>query len=326
MSVASLAQNNNYGGMDDHHDEPNLTDEEYARRLQEEEFAHLPEGIGMPLIDRLRSNQNQENRQVQRNVGAELNSVRETSFRFLLFYAAWTVCELVSTAVILSQNWEIGCDKPLNWWLLCFSSRLFILFPLQIRLYHLRRSGRSFLFETKVRAWLDLIIIIWFIVGQTFVFGTSNCSRQVPALYQYSLVLIILIYVSIAFPYLLLIALCVCFPCVFLFLRLVSEPEGASEDAIRRLPSRKFQPPPTLSQLPSDSNESKQGQSPKSAEDIPSCAVCMENYVNNDELRCLPCRHEFHTKCVDEWLKLRSTCPLCRKKCTDAPVPGPSMV
>jgi len=178
------------------------------------------------------------------------------------------------------------------------------------------------MFETKLRAWLDLVIIIWFIVGQTFVFGTSNCSKEVPALYQYSLALIILIYISIAFPYLLLIALCVCFPCVFLFLRLVSEPEGASEDVIRRLPSRKFQ-----SSVSPESQESKQGsQQPRNGEDIPSCAVCMENYVNGDELRSLPCRHEFHTKCVDEWLKLRNTCPLCRKKCTDAPLPGPSMV
>jgi len=178
MSAASLGQNN-YGGMDQQHDVPPVSDEEYARRLQEEEFAHLPEG--MPLIERLRSNQNQENRLVQRNVGAELNSVRETSFRFLIFYAVWTTCELIASTVILIQNWNIGCDKPLNWWLLCFSARLFVLFPLQIRLYYLRRTGRNFMFETKLRAWLDLVIIIWFIVGQTFVFGTSNCSKEVPA-------------------------------------------------------------------------------------------------------------------------------------------------
>ncbi|XP_063051727.1 RING finger protein 215 [Engraulis encrasicolus] len=43
------------------------------------------------------------------------------------------------------------------------------------------------------------------------------------------------------------------------------------------------------------------------------CAVCLEQYNNNQCLRVLPCRHEFHRDCVDPWLLLQQTCPLCKR-------------
>ncbi|XP_064404697.1 E3 ubiquitin-protein ligase RNF13-like isoform X2 [Halichondria panicea] len=45
----------------------------------------------------------------------------------------------------------------------------------------------------------------------------------------------------------------------------------------------------------------------------PMCAVCLETFHNKDTIRVLPCRHEYHKKCVDPWLKLKRTCPMCKK-------------
>lgn len=43
------------------------------------------------------------------------------------------------------------------------------------------------------------------------------------------------------------------------------------------------------------------------------CAVCLEPFHNNQCLRVLPCAHEYHRDCVDPWLLLRPTCPLCKR-------------
>lgn len=43
------------------------------------------------------------------------------------------------------------------------------------------------------------------------------------------------------------------------------------------------------------------------------CAVCLEPFNNNQCLRVLPCLHEYHRDCVDPWLLLQHTCPLCKR-------------
>ncbi|KAJ4969832.1 hypothetical protein NE237_002931 [Protea cynaroides] len=51
------------------------------------------------------------------------------------------------------------------------------------------------------------------------------------------------------------------------------------------------------------------------------CSICLADYKGTDMLRLLPsCGHLFHVKCVDPWLRLHPTCPVCRN--SSAPTPS----
>ena len=42
------------------------------------------------------------------------------------------------------------------------------------------------------------------------------------------------------------------------------------------------------------------------------CAVCIEAYRVSDVVRILPCKHQFHKTCIDQWLLEKRTCPMCK--------------
>ncbi|KAJ2263796.1 hypothetical protein GGI01_000441 [Coemansia sp. RSA 376] len=46
------------------------------------------------------------------------------------------------------------------------------------------------------------------------------------------------------------------------------------------------------------------------------CAICLSSYEDGEILRLLPCKHHMHQSCVDEWLHINRTCPLCKREAT----------
>ncbi|CAI9773773.1 unnamed protein product [Fraxinus pennsylvanica] len=46
--------------------------------------------------------------------------------------------------------------------------------------------------------------------------------------------------------------------------------------------------------------------------DCSECPICLEEFRVGNEVRGLPCAHNFHVECIDEWLRLNIKCPRCR--------------
>ncbi|KAJ2465012.1 hypothetical protein EV174_006724, partial [Coemansia sp. RSA 2320] len=46
------------------------------------------------------------------------------------------------------------------------------------------------------------------------------------------------------------------------------------------------------------------------------CAICLSDYEDGEILRLLPCSHHMHQSCVDEWLHINRSCPLCKREAT----------
>ncbi|XP_051119994.1 E3 ubiquitin-protein ligase MPSR1-like [Andrographis paniculata] len=73
-------------------------------------------------------------------------------------------------------------------------------------------------------------------------------------------------------------------------------------------------------------NQSMEGPSPASKASIESlpavritdpnweCAICLTEYeVKGEEcVKEMPCRHKFHANCINKWLGIRGSCPVCR--------------
>lgn len=75
---------------------------------------------------------------------------------------------------------------------------------------------------------------------------------------------------------------------------------GHDEQAGRQEASEMVLPPPTIYDEV-NSGSWKQ------------CGICMEDFVEGESCRVLPtCDHTFHLICIDSWLKLHPSCPICR--------------
>jgi len=46
---------------------------------------------------------------------------------------------------------------------------------------------------------------------------------------------------------------------------------------------------------------------------IISCGICLSEYLEDEDIRYLPCKHHFHSECVDQWLKISKSCPFCKR-------------
>ncbi|XP_034711218.1 putative RING-H2 finger protein ATL21A [Vitis riparia] len=50
------------------------------------------------------------------------------------------------------------------------------------------------------------------------------------------------------------------------------------------------------------------------------CSICLSEYRPKETLKIIPeCQHCFHSECIDEWLHLNASCPICRNSPAKSP-------
>ena len=50
----------------------------------------------------------------------------------------------------------------------------------------------------------------------------------------------------------------------------------------------------------------------KKPEDEEQCSICLMEFQKGETIRTLPCIHNFHKDCINQWLKRQKYCPLCK--------------
>ena len=90
---------------------------------------------------------------------------------------------------------------------------------------------------------------------------------------------------------------------------------GASQEVFDSIPTRSYR----VAKQDGLSTDTEGIVENESMEDC--CAICLDGYIEGDSLKCLPCGHDFHSLCVEEWIRNHnSTCPHCRQELTTTSV------
>lgn len=186
----------------------------------------------------------------------------------------------------------------------------------------------------KIRNFLEIFGTLWFAIGNWWLFTGDRCFETAPFQFYTTLAFILLGYIVILFPVCLITSIVFCLPFVVAVLRAIYRVtgvnlvagftgggvtglgngiggigvahQGATEEAIEKIPTRLYRA--SKENVPSSTdNSSIYSISPEDAQ----CTICLVEYEDGAKIKKLPCDHHFHADCIDEWLRLNKTCPLC---------------
>lgn len=161
---------------------------------------------------------------------------------------------------------------------------------------------------------------VW-IMGLLTLLG-NDCENGSALAYWTTVAIFIYMMIIIMSPFLLFIFLVLCVPCMAICMpsaipvltNLISAYNDSTEHLVTS--NNNAAPEEVIKMLPVVVYERSSGEtlSEKIIEDEDAlCAICIEDYVPKVLLKILPCGHHYHADCVDKWLRIHDSCPLCVK-------------
>lgn len=220
----------------------------------------------------------------------------------------------LATAGYLLAAWR-RCDslsRPLQWWLLGQALFQVAQLPIRLALHAFVRAaeeaGESIsdcvLSITASAAWsvgrdLAMAHYMWVLLGAWWWWQLEPCATCPDIALVSATVIAVFFLRAIAVTAL----FCACTTC--------------SERRPEAFSSRT--PPATKIQIASLSVMRSPEQS--CSEDARNCAICLVRFVGGEEVKRLPCHHDFHPCCIDKWLLRNKKCPLCNRP-IDEPLPA----
>lgn len=202
----------------------------------------------------------------------------------IVFVLLFKMIQILTNIVVLVITRNSTCKAPLKLFIAVYTILIFIQFVLSFmknreyfrveRIPDIQENNEVGLFNNFV----DAFTLFWYLTGFHWTQECRTCKITDPLLYYTSVVWIYYGMLIIISPLIAIVLLILLITYIRPKLPVIEYKDGGE---ITR----------------NDAN----------------CTICLNDYVDNERVKMLPCKHHFHMSCIDEWFNVDDICPLCKK-------------
>ena len=288
-----------------------------------------------------------EARQTRLNALQNVREVRSASFALCIVLLV-NIPQIIAAVVILAKYWDdTTCvsTETAKWktYALIAAMRMFLYVSSVTALYYLNGrgpsvnvSGNLMRFLSHARNGLDAFGLIWFVVGNMWLFGgdVEVCPHPNRSpLYSLCVAFVFINYAQLCLPCVVVIVmlpvLCFCLPCLIRVLARIQDPmrgKGATPTMINKLPLMKYRQvqaeqaataattAAAAGAVAAGGGQGQDHQQPQMSvtgveSNSTSCAICISEYAPDEDVRLLPCAHYFHASVSEHYTSDSFTLP-----------------